>query len=230
MLASNLYRMAPDLEHGSDESLMAGVRSGRGDALTLLFRRRQGDVYRFALHMSGSPAVADDVTQDVFLIVIGEAGRYEPGRSTVAAWLCGIARNCVRHRLARDRGQYQQELGSGIGEPSVHPDPVEDLSRAEEAADVRRAVLALPVKYREAVVMCDLHELSYAEAADALGCAIGTVRSRLHRARTLLAGRMTRLADARRARAGREQRTGGPAAEPGGPPSAAGVITRRCLA
>jgi RNA polymerase sigma-70 factor (ECF subfamily) len=230
MLASNLYRMAPDLEHGSDDSLMAGVRSGRSDAFTLLFRRRRGDVYRFALHMSGSPAVADDVTQDVFLIVIGEAGRYEPGRSTVAAWLCGIARNCVRQRLARERDRRLQDLGSGIEEPAVHPDPVEDLSRAEEAADVRRAVLALPVKYREAVVMCDLQELSYAEAADALGCAIGTVRSRLHRARSLLAGRMMRLADERRAGIGRERRVSAPASEPGRGAATADVITRRCLA
>src|SRR5215213_9235523 len=86
----------------SDDVLIAGIAAGAAASLTALFRRRQGDVYRFALHMSGAAAIAEDVTQDVFLIVMRDAAKYQAGRSTVAAWLCGIARNCVRQRIDRD--------------------------------------------------------------------------------------------------------------------------------
>jgi RNA polymerase sigma-70 factor (ECF subfamily) len=135
------------------------------------------------------------VTQDVFLIVMREAARYQPGRSSVAAWLCGIARNCVRQRLDRD-GRLESLTIAAEKEatlPSTQPDPIGEISRGERIAMLRRAVLALPVRYREVVVLCDLEELTYAHAADALGCAIGTVRSRLHRARAMLAVRLAAL-------------------------------------
>jgi len=185
--------MTADLERASDDLLIAGIAAGQPEALTLLFRRRQAEVYRFALHMSGRPALADDVTQDVFLIVMREADRYQAGRSSVTAWLCGIARNCVRQRLERDARLESLPKDDEQQVPAVRPDPIGDLARDERIAILRRAVLALPVRYREAVVLCDLEELTYADAADALGCAIGTVRSRLHRARAMLAAKLTAL-------------------------------------
>jgi RNA polymerase sigma-70 factor, ECF subfamily len=183
--------MAGDAHERSDDSLIAGIAAGQAEAFTALFRRQHPDIYRFALHMTGSPAMADDVTQDVFMVVMRDAARYQPGRSSVAAWLLGIARNCAYQRLDRAR-PYRSldgppEIANGL---SVHPDPVGDLTRAELVARLRKAVLVLPVRYREVVVLCDLQELSYAEAAAVLGCAIGTVRSRLHRARGLLAARL----------------------------------------
>jgi RNA polymerase sigma-70 factor (ECF subfamily) len=69
-------------------------------------------------------------------------------------------------------------------------DVLSDLAHGERIETLRKAVLALPPAYREVVVLCDLHERDYAEAASVLGCAIGTVRSRLHRARALLAEKM----------------------------------------
>jgi RNA polymerase sigma-70 factor (ECF subfamily) len=72
-------------------------------------------------------------------------------------------------------------------------DPLADLSRHETAEAVRQAVLGLPLHYREAVLLCHLHELSYAEAAEVIGCEIGTVCSRLYRARALLAQRLAAL-------------------------------------
>jgi len=75
------------------------------------------------------------------------------------------------------------------------PQVERDLARDETIRALRRAILALPAGYREAVVLCDLHEMSYADAANALGCAVGTVRSRLHRARALLAERMAARAE-----------------------------------
>lgn len=151
-------------------------------------------MFRFALHMSGSPALAEDVTQDVFLAVMRCADRYQVSRSTVVAWLCGIARNHVRRRLDEERPfQPLDSLGeSERREPNVESDPLGDLERAEGIARLRRLVLALPVRYREAVVLCDLQELSYEDAAAAMRCRVGTVRSRLHRGRELLAVKLGR--------------------------------------
>ncbi len=168
----------------SDETLMVGVVAGDREAFAGLYRRRRPDVYRFALHMTGSPAAAEDVAQDVFLAVIRDAGRYTPGRSTVVAWLLGIARNHALRRLTERRHEPLPPPGL---EPGVVVDPATGLARGQDIAIVRAALAALPIAYREAVVLCDLQELSYQEAADAAGCAIGTIRSRLHRGRALLA-------------------------------------------
>src|SRR5438552_1984993 len=82
-----------------DEELMARIAGGDRDAFAALYRRRRPDVYRFALHVGGSESIADDVTQDVFMAVIHEAGRYRPGRAAVMPWLLGITRNHVRRAL-----------------------------------------------------------------------------------------------------------------------------------
>ncbi len=184
--------MNPDplLESVPDEDLLRRTAAGDAAAFTALFRRRQSDVYRFALHMTGLPAAAEDVTQDVFLALIRDAGRYEAGRATVKAWLAGIARNHARRRLERERGVVQLDEENGEPEPLVDPDPLDALARTERIEALRRAILTLPVAYREAVVLCDLQELTYVEAAAALDCAVGTVRSRLHRGRALLGTKM----------------------------------------
>jgi RNA polymerase sigma-70 factor (ECF subfamily) len=184
--------MTRQLDLEPDETLLAAVAAGDREAFATLFRRRQRDVYRFALHMTAAPAIAEDVTQDAFLIVMREAGRFEPGRSTPAAWLCGIARNCARQRLERDRTLQPLSHDEADDERlAVHPDPLGDLTRADRIEMLRKAVVSLPLRYREVVVLCDLQELSYAEAADAIGCAIGTVRSRLHRGRAMLASKLS---------------------------------------
>jgi RNA polymerase sigma-70 factor, ECF subfamily len=181
--------MNPEPLH--DDELLRRVARGDADAFGSFFRRHRGDVYRFALHMTASGAVADDVTQDTFLAVMRDASRYESGRATVTAWLCGIARNFVRRRFDRERPfQPLDEASDDERLLAIDEDPLGDLTRAEHVEAVRRAVLSLPVRYREAVVLCDLQELSYVDAAHALGCAVGTVRSRLHRGRTLLASKL----------------------------------------
>ena len=171
----------------SDEELIAAVAAGDREAFGALYRRRRSDVYRFALHMTGSPAAAEDVAQDVFLAVIQDVGRYSPSRAAVLPWLLGIARNLARRRLADRR---HEPLPETTGEPAVATDPADGITRARQADSLRRALGALPVPYREAVVLCDLQELSYQDAAEAAGCALGTVRSRLHRGRQMLAAKM----------------------------------------
>ncbi|MCA1577259.1 MAG: RNA polymerase sigma factor [Acidobacteria bacterium] len=174
----------------SDNELLRLMLAGDEDALAELYRRRQPAVYRFALQMSGSKSIAEDVTQEVFLFLMREGHVFDPERGALSAFLLGVARNYVLRRLRVDQllsplGDDGEEDGAGL-QASIDLCPLDDLTRAETIETVRRAVLSLPPKYREVVVLCELQDVSYVETADILGCAIGTVRSRLHRARALL--------------------------------------------
>ena len=175
----------------SDDELLRLMVAGDEGAFLALYRRRHGGIYRFALQMSGSEMVAEDVTQEVFMVLMSEAKNFDPAKGTLAGYLYGVARNQVLRALSRDRSFVQMAEGSEEGEAAheqlvAQDDPLGDLTRAEVIDSVRQAVMALPAHYREVVVLCDLHEMSYAEAAEVLNCAVGTIRSRLHRARSLL--------------------------------------------
>jgi RNA polymerase sigma-70 factor (ECF subfamily) len=180
----------------SDEDLLYLILQGDEDAFVALFRKRQGAIYRFALQMTGSEATAEDVVQEVFMALLKSGSRFDQEKGTLLSFLYGIARNQVLRRLERERPFMQFALSEGEDERSVEMsliesrDPLLDLSRTELIDGVRQAVLALPQHYREAVVLCDLHEMSYAETAEVLGCAVGTIRSRLHRARAMLVDRL----------------------------------------
>jgi RNA polymerase sigma-70 factor (ECF subfamily) len=177
----------------TDDELLLRMRSGDQQAFVVLYRRRQSAIYRFALHMSNSATVAEDVTQEVFLALIREECGYDPERGTLSGYLFGIARKLVLRRLERGRSDVALASDgeeSDLVELVVNPDPLADLTRKEGIAALRRAVQALPRRYREVVALCDLEEVDYAEAAHVLGCPIGTVRSRLHRARALLLEKM----------------------------------------
>ena len=149
--------------------------------------------------MCGSATLAEDIVHEVFVALIGSASRYRPGQTTVRLWLFGIARNHVRRaRSLRQMLSLDDGSATALAERSdraftVETDPVDDIERRRDLDALRRAVVGLPMRYREAVVLCDLQELSYADAAEALGCAIGTIRSRLHRGRALLARRLCRV-------------------------------------
>lgn len=176
----------------SDDELLRLMLAGDEGAFVTLYRRRQAGIYRFALQMSGSEAIAEDVVQEVFMVLMNEAGNYDPAKGSLSAYLYGVARNHVLRFLSRDRsfvsiGDSYEEEGEATHEHLIaEDDPLADLTRNEMIESVRQAVMALPAHYREVVVLCDLHEMSYAEAAQVLSCAVGTIRSRLHRARTLL--------------------------------------------
>jgi len=190
----------------SDDELLALLRAGDEGAFLTLYHRRQGGIYRFALRMSGSETVAEDVTQEVFMTLVRGDGHYDSSRGSFSAYLFGVARNQVLRRLEKDRFLsqiYEDEEGWETSTPEsliTLNDPLGDLTRKEMIDSVRQAVLALPAHYREVVVLCDLQEMSYADASVALGCAVGTVRSRLHRARALL---VEKLREYQAAEAGR---------------------------
>jgi RNA polymerase sigma-70 factor (ECF subfamily) len=177
----------------SDDDLLRLIAKGHEPAFVEFYRKHQRAVYRFALHMSGKIEIAEEVTQDVFMTVIGVAKQYDSKRGAATSYLYGITRNFVLRCLERERpysaalDDAGDEQASTLG--SGH-DLVSELAHNERIESLRRAVLALPPAYREVVVLCDLNEMDYAQAAVALGCAIGTIRSRLHRARALLMEKM----------------------------------------
>jgi len=173
----------------SDDELLLQLRNGDEQAFAALYRRRQGAIYRFAQHMSGSATAAEDITQEVFLALLREECGYDRERGTLSGYLFGIARKLVLRNLERGRADVPLESETDEVAPrelAVVDDPLAGLTRHEAIEALRRAVQALPRRYREVVVLCDLEELDYADAAVALGCPIGTVRSRMHRARALL--------------------------------------------
>jgi RNA polymerase sigma-70 factor, ECF subfamily len=174
-----------------DEELLRLTRAGDESAFTLLYRRHQAGIYRFALQMSADKSVADDVTQEVFLALIHDSSRFDVNRGSLSSYLYGVARNQVRRHL--DRGRLQVPLDGDSGDETfpvesivATGDPLGDLTRSENLSALRQAILTLPLHYREVVALCDLEELSYEEAAGCIGCAVGTIRSRLHRAHSLL--------------------------------------------
>ena len=173
----------------NDDDLLLRIRGGDEQAFLHLYQQRQGAIYRFALHIAGSSAVAEDIVQDVFLVVISEGAGFDSSRGSLSSYLFGIARKLVLRHLQRERQDLSlldDSEESSVLPPAAIESPLEDLTRREGVEALRRAVLALPRRYREVVVLCDLEELDYADAAQVLGCPIGTVRSRLHRARALL--------------------------------------------
>jgi RNA polymerase sigma-70 factor, ECF subfamily len=174
----------------SDETLLRRMRSGDEEAFVALYRRRQGAVYRFALQMSGSASEAEEVTQEVFVGLIRGAGGFDPARGSLLSWLFGAARNQIRKAAGRAGRHLALDDDGAELEIASDGHPLDDLTRGEKLESVRQAIRSLPEKYREVVVMCDLEELSYEDAARALECAAGTVRSRLHRGRAMVAEKL----------------------------------------
>ena len=170
----------------SEARLVQRLAKGDRTAFESIWSRHQGPVYRYAWHLSGSESVAEEATQETFLILIENPKRFDAARGALGAFLYGVARNCTLARLRQDR----EDPWNDALDPASESATDESLLRSETIERVREAVASLPIAYREAVVACDLEELSYEDAAKLMGCAIGTVRSRLARGRQLLAAKL----------------------------------------
>jgi RNA polymerase sigma-70 factor (ECF subfamily) len=144
--------------------------------------------------MSGSLAIAEDVTQETFTTLLRDLTRYEPERGALSTYLYGVARNITRSRLRRERRFVRLEVTED-SEP-ISPSPRDHAAAFEQSQQrmrLRQVIAELPSRYREVVILCCLHGLSYAEVAVILGAPVGTVRSRLSRGRRAIADRLRQL-------------------------------------
>jgi RNA polymerase sigma-70 factor (ECF subfamily) len=175
----------------SDADLMRRTAAGDREAFAALYRRHSATVYRFARLMIGGASAAEDVVQEVSLGLMRDAARYDAERASLTSYLYGIARYHTRRRVQRDRRLVSLDDDTGHF-AAAGSELTDHFEKQDEVQRLRRAILRLPPRYREVIVLCDLQDVNYADAAVALGCAVGTIRSRLHRARQLLTRKMQR--------------------------------------
>ena len=175
-------QIEPGTNDRVDVRLLADIVAGVEQSFVELYRRRHNDVYRFAFAMAKSRSFAQDVTQEVFLNVLENASRFDSAKGTVRAWLFGCARHVTLDRLRLER-RWTDDMPADLGTL----DSDERLLADQRVERLHAAIARLPIEYREALVLFELQDLTYAETAAVLHCPVGTVRSRLHRGRVLLA-------------------------------------------
>jgi len=167
----------------SDEELYRRIRQGDRQALAELYERREPALYRYALQLSGNQAIAEEAAHEAFLQLIQPDARFDARRGSLQAYLYGVVRNLMRVA-------YRSQSVGVAGEAAVDDGVVQSLIEGEATRALSVAVRNLPPGYRDAVVLCDLEERSYEDAAKLVGCPVGTIRSRLYRARRLLAAKL----------------------------------------
>ena len=154
-----------------DPRTLARARQGDLDAFEDLVRAYQADVWRFAYHFTRDRSMADDVTQDAFLRAFRFLKSFR-GDSKFTSWLFRIARNCAMDALRQRSGLAAKEPPPPLGPP----DPQARL-------EIQTALAAVSAEHREPFLLIEVFGLSYQEAADVLNVRVGTVKSRMHRAR-----------------------------------------------
>jgi RNA polymerase sigma-70 factor (ECF subfamily) len=170
----------------SDEELFRLMRKGNQQAFADLYERREPGLFRYAVYMCGSETIAEEVAHEVFIQLMNARMNFDDQRGTLEGWMFGVARNLVRAALRKSRVEEPVDR-------AIEDDILGGIISSEASELVRNAVRDLPARYREVVVLCDLEERSYEDASQLIGCPVGTVRSRLHRARALLAQKLRRL-------------------------------------
>jgi len=177
---------------GDDADYVAQLVAGDGGALRPLYERHGRALLRFSAAMCRSRQAAEDMVHDTFVELMREPANFDPAQGSVFAYLCGV----LRHRISHHYRQQKRWVALDEDAPAqVHegPGPADEIARSELTAAFRQAMLELPVPHREVIALCDLEELPYTTVASILDCPVGTVRSRLHRARALLTIRLVSL-------------------------------------
>ncbi|MES2956785.1 MAG: RNA polymerase sigma factor [Pseudomonadota bacterium] len=168
-----------------DAALAARVAAGDGAALDILYRRDAGAVYRYALALAGNPAWAADATQEAFVSFAQRPQGFDAGLGSLSAYLAGMARHRLL-RLAREAPAVtDDEEGNAADIESSNPETL--LVARQDASALWSALRGLPWAQREALVLVDVQQRPYAEAAAIAGIELNTLRTRVHRARQRLA-------------------------------------------
>jgi RNA polymerase sigma-70 factor (ECF subfamily) len=163
--------------------------TGDREAFTSVYRAHSPAVFRFALYMTGDRVKAAEITQDVFVWLIYHPDDFDPARGEMGSFLVGVARKILLRHQYNERRWVPFDEAENVA-LREQPGAEDETQRESQAAALREAIAVLPSRYREVVVLCDLEGKSYEQAAASLECAVGTVRSRLHRARELLARKL----------------------------------------
>jgi RNA polymerase sigma-70 factor (ECF subfamily) len=182
------------MKNGDDTECMARLAAGDANALRPLYEKHGRALLRFSAAMCRSRQLAEDLVHDTFVALLREPCSFDPTLGSVYGYLCGV----LRHRVSRHYRQQKRWVALDTEDESAEPqapahNPADEIARSEETAAFRRAMLELPLQHREVIALCDLEELPYATVATILQVPIGTVRSRLHRARALLTIRLVSM-------------------------------------
>ena len=173
-----------------DQTLLTEMRRGSATAFEQLYRRHQGPLYRFALLRCGSAATAADIVQEVFLALLNNTLKFDPTRGVLQGFLFGVTRNLLLKQQEATRRYVTngQALDAESAEDDVDTSagPLERLLINEAAESVRNALQQIAPHYRDVLILYEMHDLSYVEIAQICNIDIGTVRSRLSRARAKL--------------------------------------------
>ncbi len=172
----------------SDEQLLRQARTGEEAAFQTLYERFRLPLFRFAYRLLGTSEAAEDAVHDCFLSLINDSTRFDSGRASLRTYMFAAARNQAFKRLAQRNGE--EELSDVGGAEAAHAhqmaEPLRRVLEAEVTAEVQGAIAGLPALQREAIVLFEYEELSLAEIAEVAGTDVGTIKSRLHRARRAL--------------------------------------------
>jgi RNA polymerase sigma-70 factor (ECF subfamily) len=177
---------------GDDPELLARLRAGETRAFEELVIAQQHRVFGVALRMLGSRAEAEEIAQEVFVRAHRAVAEFR-GDAKLSTWLYAIASRLCLNRLAASDRRLRREGEETLLRLPADADPAAGVERREVEAALHRAIEALPEERRIVVILRDLEGLSYEEIAQALGLELGTVRSRLHRARMDLKDKMERF-------------------------------------
>ena len=178
----------------TDKQLLGRIQKGDENAFVDLFRRRNGGVYRFALAICGRRDWAEEIVQEVFVALMNSAQTLDPEKGSMQSWLYSVARNQTRKRLEKESRYVafaQDTEGFDLPEAlSTQESVLDALTHRERLDALDEAIAELPSPFREVLVLCDLEEANYDVAAGLLECPVGTIRSRLSRARAMLAAKL----------------------------------------
>jgi RNA polymerase sigma-70 factor (ECF subfamily) len=172
--------------------LLLRIQEGDEPAFLEVYNRWSKPLFQFSWQMTGSTSSAEDITQEIFLLLIRKKLNFDPAKGSFSSFIYGVARNLSLKAARKERqflGLFQGAGDTNREQPGIQ-NPLFQLANTEAATMIRKCILSLPPQYREVVILCDLQEMSYAEAAEITGSAIGTVRSRLHRGRDLLSQKL----------------------------------------